>query len=116
MSAPRAITRRQREALDALTAFVAEHGRSPALKELGQALGGLTDPAVSALVRKLADAGYVRRRGWKIDVLHAPGMISIEVAAKAIASLTASSSWAVVELRRHGYHGLADEVERVGAA
>lgn len=56
-----ALTRRQREVLDVIREFIAEHGYSPSLEEIGAALGLSSVATVHKHVSLLVDKGYVQR-------------------------------------------------------
>jgi repressor LexA len=60
-SGRRPLTRRQREILDFLRGFVAEHGYSPSLEEIGAHFGLSSVATVHKHVQHLADKGYLRK-------------------------------------------------------
>jgi repressor LexA len=57
----RPLTRRQREILDFLRGFVAEHGYSPSLEEIGAHFGLSSVATVHKHVQHLAEKGYLRK-------------------------------------------------------
>jgi repressor LexA len=57
----RPLTRRQRQVLDFLRSFVAEHGYSPSLEEIGAHFGLSSVATVHKHVQHLADKGYLRK-------------------------------------------------------
>lgn len=54
------LTRRQREALNAIEAFIDEHGVGPSISELGQLLGIAVSPA-HRLMKQLERRGHLER-------------------------------------------------------
>jgi repressor LexA len=56
-----ALTRRQREVLDVIRDFIARHGYSPSLEEIGEKLGLSSVATVHKHVSLLTEKGYVRR-------------------------------------------------------
>jgi repressor LexA len=78
-----ALTRRQRAVLDVIRDFIATHGYSPSLEEIGAALHLSSVATVHKHVTHLVEKGYVRR-AWNqnrsIEILDtAPGAGSISV-------------------------------------
>jgi repressor LexA len=78
-----ALTRRQRAVLDVIREFIATHGYSPSLEEIGDALRLSSVATVHKHVTHLVEKGYVRR-AWNqnrsIEILDtAPGAGSISV-------------------------------------
>jgi repressor LexA len=57
----RPLTRRQRQILDFLRSFVAEHGYSPSLEEIGARFGLSSVATVHKHVQHLAEKGYLRK-------------------------------------------------------
>ena len=74
------LSRRQREVYDALVAFVEREGRSPTLRELGDAIGLSSIATVHSHVLRLERFGLVHR---------APGSPKISLAEKASAAVIA---------------------------
>ncbi len=58
-----ALTRRQREVLDVIREFIAAHGYSPSLEEIGGQLGLSSVATVHKHVTHLVEKGFLRR-GW----------------------------------------------------
>jgi repressor LexA len=58
---PVALTRRQREVLDYVTAFVAEHGYSPSLEEIGAHFGLSSVATVHKHIEHLVAKGHLRK-------------------------------------------------------
>src|SRR5437867_2879528 len=56
-----ALTRRQREVFDFVRGFVAEHGYSPSLEEIGAAFGLTSVATVHKHVQHLVEKGYLRK-------------------------------------------------------
>jgi repressor LexA len=70
-----ALTRRQRDVLEVIRTFIARHGYSPSLEEIGRALGLSSVATVHKHVSHLVDKGLVRR-AWNqnrsIDLIEEP--------------------------------------------
>jgi repressor LexA len=56
-----ALTRRQREVLDFVTGFIATHGYSPSLEEIGEHFGLSSVATVHKHVQHLVEKGYLRK-------------------------------------------------------
>jgi repressor LexA len=56
-----ALTRRQREVYDLVCAFVRDHGYSPSLEEIGEALGLSSVATVHKHVHHLVEKGYLKK-------------------------------------------------------
>src|SRR5262245_39730604 len=70
-----ALTRRQRDVLEVIRTFIARHGYSPSLEEIGRALGLSSVATVHKHVSHLVEKGLVRRvwnQNRSIDLVHAP--------------------------------------------
>ena len=70
-----ALTRRQRDVLEVIRTFIARHGYSPSLEELGRALGLSSVATVHKHVSHLVDKGLVRRvwnQNRSIDLVQEP--------------------------------------------
>jgi repressor LexA len=70
-----ALTRRQRDVLEVIRTFIARHGYSPSLEEIGQALGLSSVATVHKHVSHLVDKGLVRRvwnQNRSIDLVDGP--------------------------------------------
>ena len=64
------ITKRQRETLLLVRAFISNEGKSPTLKELGVLLNVKSDQAVDQLLKKLEAVGYlIRKRGETRNII-----------------------------------------------
>lgn len=71
----RKVTRRQNECLSVLRQFLADHGQSPSLDWLGQALGGISKGNVHRLISELAHHGLIRYQRYgrgKIEIVQRP--------------------------------------------
>ena len=78
-----ALTRRQRAVLDVIRDFIATHGYSPSLEEIGDALGLSSVATVHKHVTHLVEKGYVRR-AWNqnrsieiVDTSSGAGSVSL---------------------------------------
>jgi repressor LexA len=58
MTAP--LTKRQKEVLDAIAAWIKENGYSPSYEEIGAAVGVTSLATVATHLRYLRDKGYIR--------------------------------------------------------
>jgi repressor LexA len=70
-----ALTRRQRDVLEVIRTFIARHGYSPSLEEIGRALGLSSVATVHKHVSHLVDKGLVRRvwnQNRSIDLIEEP--------------------------------------------
>ena len=70
-----ALTRRQRDVLEVIRAFIARHGYSPSLEEIGHALGLSSVATVHKHVSHLVEKGLVRRvwnQNRSIDLVDEP--------------------------------------------
>jgi repressor LexA len=70
-----ALTRRQRDVLEVIRTFIARHGYSPSLEEIGRALGLSSVATVHKHVSHLVDKGLVRRvwnQNRSIDLVQEP--------------------------------------------
>src|SRR5262245_62173052 len=70
-----ALTRRQRDVLDVIRTFIARHGYSPSLEEIGRALGLSSVATVHKHVSHLVEKGLVRRvwnQNRSIDLVQEP--------------------------------------------
>ena len=56
-----ALTRRQREIFDFIKGFVAQHGYSPSLEEIGSQFGLRSVATVHKHVHHLVEKGYLRK-------------------------------------------------------
>lgn len=55
------VSKRQQQAYDYICNFTAEHGFPPSVREIGQAIGLSSPSTVHSHLKKLEDAGYIRR-------------------------------------------------------
>ena len=70
-----ALTRRQRDVLEVIRTFIARHGYSPSLEEIGHALGLSSVATVHKHVSHLVEKGLVRRvwnQNRSIDLVEEP--------------------------------------------
>ena len=70
-----ALTRRQRDVLEVIRTFIARHGYSPSLEEIGRALGLSSVATVHKHVSHLVEKGLVRRiwnQNRSIDLVQEP--------------------------------------------
>jgi repressor LexA len=70
-----ALTRRQRDVLEVIRTFIARHGYSPSLEEIGQTLGLSSVATVHKHVSHLVEKGLVRRvwnQNRSIDLVEGP--------------------------------------------
>lgn len=78
----RPLTPRQRETLDWIKAFIAEHGMPPTVREIGNAFG-IKSSTVFAFLRTLQEKGYLRRGDWGARSLIVKGVGRLSKAATA---------------------------------
>jgi repressor LexA len=71
-----ALTKRQRQILDYLERFIAQHGYSPSLQEIGENFGLSSVATVHKHVQHLVDKGLVRKswnRSRSVELISDPG-------------------------------------------
>jgi repressor LexA len=71
-----ALTKRQRQILDYLERFIAQHGYSPSLQEIGENFGLSSVATVHKHVQHLVDKGLVRKswnRSRSVELISEPG-------------------------------------------
>ena len=85
---PAVLYRRERELLNFIIQFQQQHGYSPTLKEMGEAMGGRTPSTIHAIIRAMVDKGYLQKvegnaRTLKILKQDAPETLLFGTAPKA---------------------------------
>jgi repressor LexA len=63
------ITRRQEDVLDYIKRYIVEHGYPPATREIGAALGLSSPATVHTHLKKLEDAGYIKKTNSKFRTI-----------------------------------------------
>jgi repressor LexA len=63
------ITRRQEDVLDYIKKYIVEHGYPPATREIGAALGLSSPATVHTHLKKLEDAGYIKKTNSKFRTI-----------------------------------------------
>ena len=63
------ITRRQEDVLDYIKRYIVEHGYPPATREIGAALGLSSPATVHTHLKKLEDAGYIKKTNAKFRTI-----------------------------------------------
>lgn len=59
------LTQRQKEALDAIKAFWAEHGYAPSYDIIARNIGAKSKSSVFRLIKSLEDGGYITKRSYR---------------------------------------------------
>ncbi len=68
------ITRRQEDVLDYIKKYIVEHGYPPATREIGAALGLSSPATVHTHLKKLEDAGYIKKTNSKFRTIEVVGV------------------------------------------
>ncbi len=68
------ITRRQEDILDYIKRYIVEHGYPPATREIGAALGLSSPATVHTHLKKLEDAGCIRKTNSKFRTIEVVGV------------------------------------------
>lgn len=63
------ITKRQEDVLDYIKKYIVEHGYPPATREIGAALGLSSPATVHTHLKKLEDAGYIKKTNAKFRTI-----------------------------------------------
>ena len=63
------ITKRQEDVLDYIKKYIVEHGYPPATREIGAALGLSSPATVHTHLKKLEDAGYIKKTNSKFRTI-----------------------------------------------
>ena len=97
-----ALTRRQREVFDFVRGFVAEHGYSPSLEEIGAAFGLTSVATVHKHVQHLVEKGYLRK-AWNRSrsVEPADDAARSTVALPLLGTVAAGAPIEAIEVREH---------------
>ena len=89
-----ALTRRQRDVLEVIRTFIARHGYSPSLEEIGRALGLSSVATVHKHVSHLVDKGLARRvwnQNRSIDLIEEPRETDAPAALPLLGTIAAGS-------------------------
>ena len=69
MKAKKELTKRQKDVLDYIKKYISEHGYPPATKEIGQAIGLSSPATVHTHIKKLEDAGVIKKTDSKFRTI-----------------------------------------------
>ncbi len=69
MKAKKELTKRQKDVLDYIKKYVSEHGYPPATREIGQAIGLSSPATVHTHIKKLEDAGVIKKTDSKFRTI-----------------------------------------------
>ena len=69
METKKELTRRQKDVLDYIKKYISEHGYPPATREIGQAIGLSSPATVHTHIKKLEDAGVIKKTDSKFRTI-----------------------------------------------
>lgn len=67
------LTKRQEDVLTYIKKYIVDHGFPPSTREIGSALGLSSPATVHTHLKKLADAGYIRKTNSKFRTIEIVG-------------------------------------------
>ena len=69
MQKKKELTRRQNDVLNYIKKYISEHGYPPATREIGQAIGLSSPATVHTHIKKLEDAGCIKKTNSKFRTI-----------------------------------------------